>query len=108
MQNAPDIELRLKLHVKHEIRVFPQRPNAQAIKSEFIGVAGRANRGLLRDVPKGALQRVDEAECGGFSSLSQVVGDGLVDITLGAFARDDRLGRHACLDWRARWRSVSK
>lgn len=107
VQYPPDVEVVLPLDVGHQIRVALQRPGAKPFQQQLEGIAWRAHGRMLRDPPEGPLQRIDEGQRERLADFRRVAGDGLVDIPLRRFPRNDWLGGHAC-GWRTRRRSMSK
>ena len=80
MQHAPDVDVIGMLDVEHEVRVVRQGPGAQTRQVQVMCVASRSRRGMSPDVAVRLLERVDEAERGGFRAFVEVVRDRVVDV----------------------------
>jgi hypothetical protein len=94
MQHAPDVYALGILDVEDDIRMRRKRPRTQAGHVELVGMARRAGRGKDAYLLIGTFESVYESEGSPFASLTQVVRDGFVDVSLGLFARNDDPAAH--------------
>ena len=108
VQDTPDIDVIVTFDVKNQTRIAHEWPGSQTRQFQFVGIARRASRRMSGDMIVGVLKRIDEAERDPFASVSKIVIDGLFDIPVGSFTRDDGLAAHVLSRRRTRWRRLSK
>ncbi len=94
VDHAPDIDVSWLLNVEHRMRVAGHRPGTQARKIEFVRVSRRARTRVAADERIGALQSIDETERCLLSALAEIASNDVVDVAVGLFTRNDRLGLH--------------
>lgn len=97
------------LGVEDQAGKVDKGPEPQVGKPQLVRIARRSGRRLLRDVAVGLPERVDKRECNPFTGFDQAVIDGLLDVPVGEFSRDDRLdGLHVAVGLAIRSRSAAK
>ena len=94
VQHAPYINMVRTFYKKHDVRVARQWPGAQTGQIEFVGVARGASARVAADMSVVLRQRVDETQRSLLSLLTQVVGNGLVNISVGLLTWDDCFDLH--------------
>lgn len=85
-----------------------QWPKAKPWQVELVCVARGARVGVPADVDLGTFELVDEAEGGTFRTFSQVVGDGVVNVSVCLFSRDDCFRLHLLLPARFAFLSAAR
>jgi len=97
------------LHVEDHAWISQQRPGAQAGNSGFVRVARRSRGGMSTDVRVCLLEFIDKAEhCLLAPSFRWYPMDGIIDVPVRQYARDDRSGLQTRQLRRRRLRSESK
>lgn len=99
MQDAPDVDVIIMLHVEDQVREAFQRPGSYAGQFEFESVARRSAGRVARYVPKCLFDGINEARCNTFVSLLEIVFHCLQNILIGSASPDDRLEAHLAV-WR--------
>ena len=108
MQNTPDVDVIIMLHVEDQMREAFHRPRPYAGQFKFQSVAWRAAGGMACYMPKCLFDGINVAQCDTFVCLLEVVFHCLQNILIGPAPPDHRLEAHLAV-WRRMWsRSPSK